>query len=494
MTFRLEREFNKEEILALYLNVIFFGQRAYGVGAAAETYFGKQLDQLTLGEAATLARVPQSPSRDNPVTNPQGAANAARTCCGACASSATSTRPPPTRRSDEVVSAKAHRAAGRSRGAVRRRDGARSRSFVASAPQAQKAGYKVYTTLDGRLQAAANRALRVGLVEYDRRHGWRGPTNKVELSGRENRPGVSKRCSTNTAARADLRPALVIAVAEKKRRGLHQGPGPSDHRWAGMSWARAGMPTNSRSGPSPNAPAKCWRAATSSTCCTKRRTRPPNWRRCPRPRARWSRWIRTTARSCRWPAASITSKAAASTTARSGEAPAGIGVQAVPVFRGARGNFTPASVIHDAPIIDGRSRRSRKAGGRRIRRRVLAARRACARRWCGRATWCRSACCVKWVSNRSIEYIEHFGFTVEKNRLPHNLTLALGSMQATPLEMATGFAVFANGGFASSRTSSIASKARAATIVYAARAASRCALNARSRCTRYRMRNGPRTK
>ena len=74
VTYRLEREFTKQEILALYLNVIFFGQRSYGVAAAAETYFGKQLDDLTLGEAATLARVPQSPSNYNPITNPQGAA------------------------------------------------------------------------------------------------------------------------------------------------------------------------------------------------------------------------------------------------------------------------------------------------------------------------------------------------------------------------------------------------------------------------------------
>ena len=66
VTQRLEHEFTKQEILALYLNVIFFGQRSYGVAAAAETYFGKQLDDLTLGEAATLARVPQSPSTLQP--------------------------------------------------------------------------------------------------------------------------------------------------------------------------------------------------------------------------------------------------------------------------------------------------------------------------------------------------------------------------------------------------------------------------------------------
>ena len=72
VTQRLESEFTKQEILALYLNVIFFGHRSYGVAAASETYFGKQLDELTLGEAAILARVPQWPSRFNPISDPEG--------------------------------------------------------------------------------------------------------------------------------------------------------------------------------------------------------------------------------------------------------------------------------------------------------------------------------------------------------------------------------------------------------------------------------------
>src|SRR5688500_3631135 len=73
VTQRLENNFTKQEILALYLNVIFFVQRSYGVAAAAETYYGKQLGELTVGEAATLARVPQWPSRFNPITDPAGA-------------------------------------------------------------------------------------------------------------------------------------------------------------------------------------------------------------------------------------------------------------------------------------------------------------------------------------------------------------------------------------------------------------------------------------
>ena len=110
VTYRLEREFTKEEILALYLNVIFFGQRSYGVAAAAETYFGKQLDDLTLGEAATLARVPQWPSRYNPITNPAGAAQRRSYVLRRIRELGFIDEASEKAASQEVVSAKAHRA------------------------------------------------------------------------------------------------------------------------------------------------------------------------------------------------------------------------------------------------------------------------------------------------------------------------------------------------------------------------------------------------
>src|SRR5262245_47403142 len=75
VTYRMENDFTKEQILATYLNVIYFGQRSYGVAAAAETFYGKKLDELTVAEAATLAGVIQLPSRYNPVTNPKAAEN-----------------------------------------------------------------------------------------------------------------------------------------------------------------------------------------------------------------------------------------------------------------------------------------------------------------------------------------------------------------------------------------------------------------------------------
>src|SRR5215469_150567 len=74
VTYEMEHELSKQEIFNLYLNVIFFGQRAYGVAAAAETFFGKSLDQLTVAEAATIAGLPKAPSKYNPIVNPQLAA------------------------------------------------------------------------------------------------------------------------------------------------------------------------------------------------------------------------------------------------------------------------------------------------------------------------------------------------------------------------------------------------------------------------------------
>src|SRR3989475_4953958 len=71
VTYRMEHEFTKQEIFGLYLNVIFFGQRAYGVAAAAEAFFGKSLDKLDVAEAATIAGVPKAPSRYNPIVDPQ---------------------------------------------------------------------------------------------------------------------------------------------------------------------------------------------------------------------------------------------------------------------------------------------------------------------------------------------------------------------------------------------------------------------------------------
>jgi penicillin-binding protein 1A len=180
VTYRMERDFTKEQILAIYLNVVPFGQRAYGIAAAAETYYGKRLDELTVAQAATLAGIIQRPSRQNPVTDPKAAA--ARRAyvlrrmvelgdIDEATAAAAAAEPSATRRFGPLSDVEAPYLAEMVRQEVVRRYG----------EAAVNAGYKVFTTLDERLQMAANRALALGLMEYDRRHGYRGALAKVKV-------------------------------------------------------------------------------------------------------------------------------------------------------------------------------------------------------------------------------------------------------------------------------------------------------------------------
>ena len=180
VTYRMEHEFTKPEIFGLYLNVIFFGQRAYGVAAAAEAFFGKSLDKLDVAEAATIAGVPKAPSRYNPIVDPQLATGRRAYVLrrmrelgyiDAATAEAANREPMQARAHAPLYDVEAPYVAEMARLELRQRFGA----------NAETAGYRVYTTIDGRLQASANRAVRVGLIEYDRRHGWRGPAGHVDL-------------------------------------------------------------------------------------------------------------------------------------------------------------------------------------------------------------------------------------------------------------------------------------------------------------------------
>jgi penicillin-binding protein 1A len=171
---QIEQEFSKEEILSLYLNKIFLGQRAYGIGAAAEVYFGKRLAELNVAEAAVIAGIPKAPSVLNPVSNVE------RT---------TERRAYVLRRMLELdfIDEDAYEEA-LATPVQSRLHGPRvelEAPYVAEMVRADMirqfgndayiAGYKVITTIDSRLQTAAQNALRTSLLEYDRRHGYRGP-------------------------------------------------------------------------------------------------------------------------------------------------------------------------------------------------------------------------------------------------------------------------------------------------------------------------------
>ena len=180
LAIKMEQELSKDEILELYLNKIFFGNRAYGVAAAAEYYYGKSLDELTVAEAATLAGIPKFPSSANPISNPARAMERRNLYVlprmlelGVITQAEYDTalaEPNNARPHEPPVEVDAPYVAEMVRQAMEERFGA----------DALTGGYKVVTTLKSADQNAAVASVRNGLIEYDQRHGWRGAEGRIE--------------------------------------------------------------------------------------------------------------------------------------------------------------------------------------------------------------------------------------------------------------------------------------------------------------------------
>lgn len=239
VTYRMEHDFTKEQILATYLNVILFGQRSYGIAAAAETYYGKRLDELTVAQAATLAGIIQLPSRQNPISHPK-AAEARRAYVlrrmnelgyiDAATREAASREPVASRGFAPLVDVEAPYVAEIARQEIVKRYG----------ESAVNAGYKVFTTVDGRLQTAANRALRIGLMEYDRRHGYRGAVAKLKLPANASDDDLDELLGDYGAINM-LQPAVVTKVDDTSATVHVRAGGSAVIRWDGMSWARPAL-------------------------------------------------------------------------------------------------------------------------------------------------------------------------------------------------------------------------------------------------------------
>lgn len=179
LALQMEQELSKDEILELYVNKIFLGQRAYGVGAAAETYFGKSVDELTLAESALIAGLPTAPSRYNPVANPRYAKGRRSyvlrrmhdlDMISASEYEAALATPVSTRVHGAPVAANAGYVGEMARLEAAERFG----------DDVYEGGYKIHTTVRTADQKAAVDALRNSLMAYERRHGYRGPADAID--------------------------------------------------------------------------------------------------------------------------------------------------------------------------------------------------------------------------------------------------------------------------------------------------------------------------
>jgi penicillin-binding protein 1A len=236
LAFKIEHSLTKDQILELYINQIYLGQRAYGFASAAQVYFGKNLRDLNLAEMAMLAGLPKAPSRYNPVVNPQRARERQLYVL---------------RRMRELnfVTQAQYDEAAKTHISVRQQqpgfathaeyfaEMVRQAVFDRYQDDAYTKGYRVFTTLSKAHQDAAYAAVRRGVLDYDRRHGYRGAESYVQL-----REGISddelEDLLQEQAESDDIHPALVLEAGPKLVKAYRKGGEVVEISGEGLKFAR----------------------------------------------------------------------------------------------------------------------------------------------------------------------------------------------------------------------------------------------------------------
>ncbi len=439
LALKMERELSKDEILGLYLNKSFFGNRAYGIVAAAEFYYGKTLDELTLAEAAMLASIPKFPSSGNPIINPEralirrnyallrmhelGFIDQTQYQTAQAEPDRASPHEPP-------VELEASYVAEMVRQWMVDRYGA----------DAFTGGYRAHTTLDSRIQEAANSGIRAALSAYDRRHGWRGAEGHVELPEAVT-PAFAQQALRDYPQLGGLLPALVTQVGQTEAMLTLADGQEAALDMAKLRWAAPYVSADRRG----NAPRKPGDVLAPGDIVRLSRNAEGGFDLAQIPAAQGAlvtlsaedgailalnggfsfginKFNRAT-QSLRQPGSSFKPF-----------------VYAAAFERG----FHPGSIVLDAPVVfhdrsTGTSWRPSNdnntfSGPMRLREAMVTS---------------RNLVSVRILdaigANYAKRYIQGFGFPPES--LPENLSLALGTSSVPPLAAARGYAVFVNGGF-----------------------------------------------
>ncbi|MEX0708548.1 MAG: PBP1A family penicillin-binding protein [Woeseia sp.] len=244
LAWRIEQAFSKQEIMALFLNKMFFGQRAYGVAAAAQVYFGKPLQDINIAEAATLAGVLPAPSNYNPVRSPANARMRRDYVLGRMKALGYIDQAAYDEAMDETLVSQLHGTA-TELSAPYVAEMVRREMLERYGDDAYTAGYRVVTTIDSRMQRGANYALRNGLLEFTRRRGYRGPISHVDIDpGMLSDPFVEWPADVRLALESYNSPsglavALVTELHEDNSATVVLQDGTEVLLpWHGISWAR----------------------------------------------------------------------------------------------------------------------------------------------------------------------------------------------------------------------------------------------------------------
>ncbi|MFC4765326.1 penicillin-binding protein 1A [Dyella koreensis] len=437
---RMENELSKDQILELYLNKMFLGHRSYGVAAAASYYYGKTLDQLSVAECALIASTFQLPSVVNPLNNPKRAITRRNWVLGQMLQNRYISKVEYDQAIAEPNNAYPHEPPIEV-DAPYLAEMVRLQALDRLGNDALTEGYVIKTTVQSTRQQAAVDALRAGLIDYDRRHGWRGPEDHQELADNAGNEDYDRVLSSYTDI-AGMHPGIVTAVTGNEASVYLSSREQTKLGFSSVEWARPYI-SETRIGAAPkNVGAVLKRGDVIRLS-----------------RDEKGEWQLTQIPKVQGALASVNPEDGSlqalvggfnflrSKFNRAVMAARQPGSSFKPYIYSAsfeRG-FTPASIVNDAPLAlpdpsrpDGLWTPSNDDdkfdGPIRLREALVKSKNLVSVRLL-------DAIGVRFAR----DYITRFGFSLDA--LPSNLSMALGTASVSPMSMARGYAVFANGGY-----------------------------------------------
>jgi penicillin-binding protein 1A len=443
LALKIERLLSKQEILELYLNKIYLGHRAYGVGAASLVYYGRPVDKLETAEIAMIAGLPKAPSRYNPITDPQRALIRRNYVLGRMLKLDFINESKYEQSKSAPITAALHSASSEVE-APYVAEMARAEAVERFGADAYTDGYTIITSLDSRLQQTANLALRRNLHAYDKRHGFRGVIGHYETDESVPQESLLELLAQQPSA-AGLTKAIVTRLGEQTAELLLEDAQPLTLDWDGLAWARPHQDQD-HLGPEPKTAADILKPGDIIYIYEDTNDKGEHyWRLAQIPQVAGA-FIAVSPDDGSIQALVggydfYLSKFNRVTQAKRQP---GSGFKAFIYSAALEQGYTPASLINDAPVVfedpalEASWRPENYSGkffGPTLLRYAL--------------THSRNLVSIRLLREMgikpTIEYATRFGF--DASELPRDLSLALGSGAITPLQMASGYSVLANGGY-----------------------------------------------
>lgn len=435
LAIKIDRELSKEKVLELYLNQIYLGNRAYGVGAAAIIYYGKPLRELNIAQLAMIAGLPQAPSTHNPIVNPVAAKKRRDHVLERLYEEKYITQ-------DQYEDALSQPLTESYHGTHPQVSAPYVAEMIRQSlvehfgTEAYTKGYKVYTTIDSKLQKAANTISEEHLLAYDRRHGYRGPVGKVDLN---DPPSIRDQALNRHPVIGDLQPVVIVSIDQHSASAMDQKDHLITIPWEGLSWARPEL----RKGFVGRSPTDAHQILTKGDIVYVR-FHDDRWNLVQDPEAEVSLIaLDPNDGGIEALVGGFDFEKSKFNRATQSERQPGSSFKPFIYAAALNKGYTLATVVNDAPIVirdpsqpEWRPHNDNlKFGGPTRLKAAL--------------TYSRNLVSIRILDDIGIDYAIDFAtrFGFRKETLPHALSLALGSLTVTPMDLTAAYAVFANGGF-----------------------------------------------